>query len=40
VYVRLIVELGINQNEMYLEWLRHARAEIESSAEKTLLKKV
>jgi DNA-binding PadR family transcriptional regulator len=31
VYVRLIVELGITQNEMYLEWLRHARAEIEKS---------
>jgi DNA-binding PadR family transcriptional regulator len=40
VYVRLIVELGINQNEMYLEWLRHARTEIENSAEKILLKKV
>jgi len=32
VYVRLIVELGITQNEMYLEWLSHARAEIEKSS--------
>jgi PadR family transcriptional regulator AphA len=32
VYVRLIVELGITQNKMYLEWLRHARAEIEKSS--------
>jgi PadR family transcriptional regulator, regulatory protein AphA len=29
VYVRLLAELGITQNEMYLQWLRHARAEIE-----------
>lgn len=32
VYVNLIAELGISQNEMYLEWLRHARAEIEKSS--------
>jgi DNA-binding PadR family transcriptional regulator len=31
VYVSLIAELGITQNEMYLEWLRHARTEIEKS---------
>ncbi len=31
VYVRLISELGIQQNEMFLEWLRRARTEIESS---------
>jgi hypothetical protein len=31
VYVSLIAELGITQNEMYLEWLCHARAEIEKS---------
>ncbi len=31
VYVRLIAELGITQNEMYLQWLRHAHAEIEKS---------
>jgi len=31
VYVSLIAELGITQNEMYLQWLRHARAEIEKS---------
>ena len=29
VYVSLITELGITQNEMYLEWLHHARTEIE-----------
>jgi PadR family transcriptional regulator AphA len=29
VYVRLMIDLGINQIEMYLEWLRHARKEIE-----------
>jgi DNA-binding PadR family transcriptional regulator len=32
VYVSLIAELGITQNEMYLEWLRHTRAEIENSS--------
>ena len=32
VYVSLIAELGITQNEMYLEWLHHARAEIEKSS--------
>jgi DNA-binding PadR family transcriptional regulator len=31
VYVRLLAELGVTQNEMYLEWLRHARMEIENS---------
>ena len=40
VYVRLLAELGITQNEMYLEWLRHARAEIENSLKGTVLKKV
>ncbi len=29
VYVRLVAELGITQNEMYLGWLRNARSEIE-----------
>lgn len=29
VYVRLMIDLGINQIEMYLEWLHHARNEIE-----------
>jgi len=29
VYVRLLAELGVTQNEMYLKWLRHARKEIE-----------
>jgi len=32
VYVRLLAELGITQNEMYLDWLRHARAEIEKNS--------
>ncbi len=40
VYVRLLIELGVTLNEMYLEWLRRARAEIEKSAEKALLEKV
>ncbi|MBN1534397.1 MAG: PadR family transcriptional regulator [Spirochaetes bacterium] len=31
VYVRLLAELGITQNEMYLQWLQHARAEIEKN---------
>lgn len=31
VYVRLLAELGVTQNEMYLQWLRHARAEIEKN---------
>ena len=29
VYVRLMAELGITQNEKYLEWLKEARIEIE-----------
>ncbi|MBW2560267.1 MAG: PadR family transcriptional regulator [Deltaproteobacteria bacterium] len=29
VYVRLMIDLGITQIEMYLEWLRHARSEIQ-----------
>jgi DNA-binding PadR family transcriptional regulator len=40
VYVTLLAELGINQNEMYLEWLRHAKAEIEKSMEEKVLEKV
>lgn len=39
VYVRLIAELGVTQNEMYLEWLRHARVEIASRLKETVLKK-
>ncbi len=31
VYVRLLAELGITQNEMYLDWLRYAREEIAKS---------
>jgi DNA-binding PadR family transcriptional regulator len=34
IYVRLIAELGITQNEMYIEWLRRARAEIEKNSSK------
>lgn len=29
LYVQLLAELGITQNEMYLQWLQHARTEIE-----------
>jgi DNA-binding PadR family transcriptional regulator len=36
VYVRLIAELGINFNEMYIEWLKHAREEIIKEREKSL----
>jgi len=39
VYVRLLSELGVNQNEMYLDWLRHARNEIANSLEGTVSKK-
>ena len=35
VYVRLLAELGISQNEMFLKWLMHAREEIIKSGEKT-----
>jgi DNA-binding PadR family transcriptional regulator len=31
VYVRLLADLGVTQNETYLAWLRHARTEIEKS---------
>ncbi len=33
VYVRLLADLGIRQNEMFLEWLHHAREEIIHSDE-------
>ena len=39
VYVRLLTELGMNQNEMYLEWLRHARKEIEKQSKGAVQKK-
>jgi DNA-binding PadR family transcriptional regulator len=39
IYVRLIAELGITQIEMYLDWLRHARAEIEKSSKGAVPKK-
>jgi DNA-binding PadR family transcriptional regulator len=39
VYVRLLAELGITQNEMYLDWLRHAREEIIKSAEEAVSEK-
>jgi PadR family transcriptional regulator, regulatory protein AphA len=37
VYVRLLAELGITQNEMYLDWLRHAREEIMKSGKEAVL---
>lgn len=30
-YVNLLAQLGVTQNEMFLEWLRHAREEVEKS---------
>jgi len=39
VYVRLLAELGVSQNEMYLEWLRHARTEIKKSSKGAVQKK-
>ncbi len=39
VYVRLLAELGVTQNEMYLEWLRHARTEIEKSMKESVQKR-
>jgi len=39
IYVRLIAELGITKIEMYLDWLRHARAEIEKSSKGAVPKK-
>lgn len=38
VYVRLIAELGVRFNEMYIEWLEHAREEIIAEKEKSLQK--
>ncbi len=38
VYVRLIAELGVKFNEMYLEWLKYARDEIVAEQEKSLQK--
>jgi DNA-binding PadR family transcriptional regulator len=40
IYVRLVAELGVTQNEMYLEWLRNARVEIEKNASEAVLEKV
>ena len=39
IYVSLITELGITQNEMYLEWLHHARAEIEKRSKDAVTEK-
>lgn len=39
VYVRLLAELGVTQNEMYLEWLRQARTEIEKSLKGSVKKR-
>jgi DNA-binding PadR family transcriptional regulator len=33
VYVRLVAELGVNFNEMFLDWLRHAKREISEKLE-------
>jgi DNA-binding PadR family transcriptional regulator len=40
IYVRLLSELGETQNKMYLEWLRHARTEIENNLKGAVLKKI
>jgi len=32
-YVRLMAELGVTLNEMFLNWLKHARKEISESSE-------
>jgi PadR family transcriptional regulator, regulatory protein AphA len=40
VYARLLAELGVTQNEMYLEWLRNARVEIEKYESDAVLEKV
>jgi DNA-binding PadR family transcriptional regulator len=40
IYVRLVSELGITQNEMYLDWLRNARAEIEKNSSEAVLEQV
>ncbi|RPI94978.1 MAG: PadR family transcriptional regulator [Spirochaetales bacterium] len=40
VYVRMLAELGVNFNEMYLAWLRRAREEIEKESGDALLQKV
>lgn len=39
VYVRLLAELGVTQNQMYLEWLHHAKQEIEKKMKKAVRKK-
>lgn len=36
LYVRLIIDLGITQIEMYLEWLRHARSEIKNQLRRSI----
>ena len=39
LYVRLLAELGVTQNQMYLEWLHHAKQEIEKKMKKAVRKK-
>lgn len=39
VYVRLLAELGVTQTQMYLEWLHHAKQEIEKKMKKAVRKK-
>ncbi|MDP8221781.1 MAG: PadR family transcriptional regulator [Candidatus Lernaella stagnicola] len=40
IYVRLATELGIRFNEMFLDWLRHARGEIEQHGDARTLRAV
>lgn len=40
VYVRLLAELGIKQNEMYLEWLQESRREIMRCSEEAVTHKL
>ncbi len=37
VYVNLLAKLGVNQNEMYLDWLLEARKEIERAGKETVV---
>ncbi|HRV45717.1 MAG TPA: hypothetical protein P5208_10485, partial [Smithellaceae bacterium] len=39
VYVRLLAELGVTQNQMYLEWLQNAKKEIEKKMKRAVRKK-
>ncbi len=39
VYVRLLADLGVTQNQMYLEWLQNAKQEIEKKMKRAVRKK-